>query len=228
MSDKTKATLWVVVYFLLLFIPFIVLFIAPRPSGREFWREFAVGLGFAGLSLIGMQFLLPARIPFITEVFRLRDLNDTHHNLSLVGLVLIAAHVVILLLHNPRIIRSLLSIRAAWPIWGGVISLFLMIIIVIASVWQSEINISHQPWRVKHIALSILGIVLVLAHIFGVSYYLSILAHRIVWIILAILWACGVVIYAWKSNMGRAVDSVAQGIAERVNNKTANPRNSND
>jgi predicted ferric reductase len=213
MRDKTKAILWILVYWLLLFAPLIVLFVAPRPPGREFWREFAVGLGFAGLSLIGMQFLLPARIPFITSVFRLRDLNDVHHNLSLIGFALIVVHVAILLLNNPRLIRSLISIRAAWPTWVGIISLLLMVIIIIASVWQSEINISHQPWRLKHLALSIIGIALALAHIFGVNYYTSVLAHRIIWILLALLWACGVVIYAWKSNMGKAVNSVAQEIS---------------
>lgn len=221
MNDKTKARLWVLVYFLLLFIPLIILFIAPRPSGREFWREFAVGLGFAGLSLIGMQFLIPARIPFITSVFRLRKLNDIHHNLSLVGFALIALHAAILLLNNPRLIRSLFSIVAAWPTWAGVISLLFMIIIIIASVWQSEINISHQPWRLKHLFLSVVGIALALAHIFGVNYYMSIMANRVIWILLAILWACGAVVYAWKSNMGRAVDSVAQEISAARDRRNA-------
>jgi predicted ferric reductase len=228
MNDKTKATLWVFVYFLLLLIPLIVLFIAPRPPGREFWREFAVGLGFAGLSLIGMQFLLPARIPFITSVFGLRNLNDIHHNLSLVGFTLIVLHVAILLLHNPRMIRSLASTMSAWPTWVGIISLLIMIIIVIASVWQSEINISHQPWRIKHLFLSVLSILLSLTHIFSVNYYMNSGTNRVIWILLAVLWACGIVVYAWESNMGKAVDSVAQDIAESVNDKVINTKSSDE
>jgi hypothetical protein len=31
------------------------------PPGRGFWREVAVGLGFAGLSMMGLQFFLTGR-----------------------------------------------------------------------------------------------------------------------------------------------------------------------
>lgn len=216
MNDHTKAKLWIVVYFLLLLAPMVLLFVAPRPPGREFWREFAVGLGFAGLSLIGLQFLLPARLPFLLKVFRLSKLNHFHHNLSLIGLTLILAHAVILVLNNPRLLRSLISIAAARPTWWGILGLLGMIVVVITSLWQGEVNLGHQPWRVIHTFISIVAIVLGLLHIFEVGYYLGILAHQVLWIILAISWAVGVVVYFRRANMARAVSTVVQDISAKV------------
>ena len=218
MKDTTKAKLWIIVYFLLLLVPLVLLFVAPRPTGREFWREFAVGLGFAGLSLIGLQFLLPARLPFLLKAFRLSRLNHFHHNLSIIGLTLIIAHAVVLILNNPRLLRSLISVSAARPTWWGVISLLAMIVVVVTSLWKGEVNLGHQPWRVIHTFTSVLAIALALLHIFGVRYYLGILAHRILWIVLAITWGAGVIVYFRRANMAQAVDTVVQDLAARVTN----------
>lgn len=218
MKDTTKAKLWIAVYFLLLLAPLGLLFVAPQPSGREFWREFSVGLGFAGLSLIGLQFLLPARFPFLLKAFRLSKLNHFHHNLSIIGLTLIIAHAVILILNNPRLLRSLISVTAARPTWWGVSALLAMIVVVATSLWKGEMSLGHQPWRVIHTFISVLAIVLAMLHIFDVGYYLSILAHQILWIALAILWGVGVVVYFWRANMAMAVDTVIQDLSAKVGN----------
>jgi len=220
MKDTTKAKLWIIVFFLMLLAPMVLLFVVPRPPGREFWREFAVGLGFAGLSLIGLQFLLPARLPFLLKAFRFSKLSHFHHNLSIIGLTLIIAHAVILILNNPRLLRSLISVTAARPTWWGVISLLAMIVVVGTSLWKGEVNLGHQPWRVIHTFISVLAIVLALLHIFDVGYYLGILAHQILWIVLAVLWGVGVVVYFRRANMAEAVDTVVQDLAARVANNT--------
>jgi hypothetical protein len=37
-----QGILWILIYLLLTLSPLLILLISPRPSGREFWREFSV------------------------------------------------------------------------------------------------------------------------------------------------------------------------------------------
>jgi len=218
MKDTTKARWWIVVFLVVLLAPMVLLFVAPRPPGREFLREFAVGLGFAGMSLLGLQFLIPARLPFLLKAFRLPKLNHFHHNLSLISLALIVAHMLLLLVNNPRLLRSLSSVSAARPTWLGIVALAAMGVVVWTSLWQGEVNLGYQPWRVIHTFLSVIAIVLAMLHIFDVGYYMSVLAHRILWIILAMTWAVGVVVYFRRANMSRAVNTVMGDLATMMAN----------
>ena len=53
----------------------VVLLAGQSPPGRGFWREVAVGLGFAGLSMMGLQF-------FLTERAQLCPIPSTREGLS--------------------------------------------------------------------------------------------------------------------------------------------------
>ena len=69
MTDTTKARFWIGVCALVILAPLLILFVGPQPAGREFWRELSVALGFAGLSLMGFQFIPTSRLPFLAELF---------------------------------------------------------------------------------------------------------------------------------------------------------------
>jgi len=58
-------SVWIGLYILIIVAPFLVLLAGQSPPGRGFWREVAVGLGFAGLSMMGLQFFLTGRFQFI-------------------------------------------------------------------------------------------------------------------------------------------------------------------
>ncbi len=53
--------LWIFIYISLTIAPLVILLIGPRAPSREFFREFSVALGFAGLAMAGLQFALTAR-----------------------------------------------------------------------------------------------------------------------------------------------------------------------
>ncbi len=56
---------WILVYLFLTLLPVLVMFLPPRPPGREFIREFSVALGFVGLAMMALQFALTARFKTI-------------------------------------------------------------------------------------------------------------------------------------------------------------------
>jgi predicted ferric reductase len=60
---------WILVYLFLTLLPVLVMFLPPRPPGREFIREFSVALGFVGLAMMALQFALTARFKTIKSPY---------------------------------------------------------------------------------------------------------------------------------------------------------------
>lgn len=189
-----KATLWVVVYFLLVFAPVLLLFLPPRPEGREFWREVSVALGFSGLSLMGLQFVPTARLPFLANVFPLDTLYSFHHRVSITSLGLILAHPVILFIFNPFTIRLLNLLDAPLRARAGTLALLGLIVLVGTSVWRLDLRMRYEPWRVVHFVLAVGIAALALYHILNVNWHTSVPRQRIFWIAWAIIWG-GMALY---------------------------------
>jgi len=188
MRRSVKAVFWILVYLFLIFSPLIVLFIAPRPEGREFWRDFSVMLGFVGLSLMGFQFIPTARLPFLANVFPLDELYFFHHQISILSFALALAHPIILFINNPYTLRLLNVFTAPWRARAAVGAVVGLIVIIVTSVWRKQLKISYEGWRIGHdlVAIAILG--LSFWHILGVNYYMSMPVQRVLWIGLAVVW----------------------------------------
>ena len=101
MSRGTRAAIWLGAFALMVLAPLLIMLIGPRPEGRQFWREFSVGLGYVGLSLMGVQLIPTARLRALADVFPMDTLYYFHHRISLVSLAFVIAHPLILFLHNP-------------------------------------------------------------------------------------------------------------------------------
>jgi predicted ferric reductase len=189
-----KATLWVVVYFVLVLAPVLLLFPQPRPEGREFWREVSVALGFVGLSLMGLQFVPTARLPFLASVFPLDTLYSFHHRVSITSFALILAHPLILFIYNPFTIRLLNLLDAPLRARAGTLALLGLAVLVGTSVWRLGLRLSYEAWRIAHSALAIAIAALALYHILNVNWHTSVPRQRYFWIAWAVIWG-GMVLY---------------------------------
>ncbi len=189
LTQKTKQRLWIAVYFVLIFAPLLILLLAPRPAGRTFWRELSVALGFAGLSLMGLQFIPTARLPLLSEVFPLDTLYDFHHRLSIAAFVLSLAHPVILFIQNPHTLRLLNLFTAPWGARAAVVGSVLLILLISTSVKRLSLRLSYETWRLLHDGFSVGIMALILYHIFNVNYYTSVPLQRGLWILLGCIWA---------------------------------------
>ncbi|TVQ01449.1 MAG: hypothetical protein EA359_13980 [Balneolaceae bacterium] len=73
---RTKATFlksaffWLTLFFVLVAAPLVLALVGHQEESRGFWIEFGVGLGFVGLAMMGLQFLLTARYSKIGFTFR--------------------------------------------------------------------------------------------------------------------------------------------------------------
>lgn len=64
-----EAGAWLTLAALLLALPFVVILTGDPPAADSFLRDLALGLGFAALSLAGMQFALTGRLKPLLHPF---------------------------------------------------------------------------------------------------------------------------------------------------------------
>ena len=189
MKKKTLTYLWIAIYFLMVFLPLVLLMIFPRPDGREFLREIAVALGFLAMALLGLQTIPTSRLKFFTKAFPMDTLYTVHHKLSIFTFILAVAHPALLILNNPVVLRLLNIFTAPWRARAATLSLVAMLVLIITSVWRKQIKLEYHTWRWGHDAASFLAIGLALFHMFKVNHYMALTYQRVIWLVLTGIWA---------------------------------------
>ena len=195
MKSPLRALFWIAVYLFLVFAPLLIIFIGPRPAGREWWRDFSVALGFVGLSMMGLQFVPTARLPFLCCVFPMDTIYFFHHAISLASLGFVLAHPLILVWGNANFLQLFNPLTSPWRALLGVLALLAAFVLVTTSVLRKELRIVYEPWRLMHMLLSISAAGLALLHIFRVNYYTAMPLQRLLWMALPVLWGV-LIVYA--------------------------------
>lgn len=194
MKKKQLRLLVSVIYLLIVLLPLIVMMVFPMPKGRSFWRDFSVGLGFAGLAMAGLQFIPTARLNFLGNVFDMGHVYKIHHLLSIVSVLMILLHPVILLVNNPYTLLLLNPFTAPWWAQAGLMGLACLLLIAITSVLRNDLKLGYNTWHTIHDLLAAGIAIFALIHIFNVNYYSSAPAVKWVWVFEAILWL-GMTVY---------------------------------
>jgi 3-phenylpropionate/trans-cinnamate dioxygenase ferredoxin reductase subunit len=187
-EKNRKSIFWAATYLLWVFAPIIILLLEPKPEGREFLREVAVMFGFAGLSLMGFQYIPVIRLPLWADDLPFDTIYLFHHRLSIVSLLFCLAHPLLLLFNNPYII-NLFDLRTAPDrARAATLALIAMIILVLGSIWRKQLSLKYEPWRLLHGIFAAIATVLAMYHIFGVNYYMASTIQRVLWGGLFVIW----------------------------------------
>jgi predicted ferric reductase len=178
----SQAVLWVGLYIFLAALPLGLALLAPLPPSRGFWIEFAVGLGFVGLAMLGLQFALTARFRQIAAPFGLDLMLHFHRQAGLVAFVLVLAHPVILLIVHPPFVEFLdprVSLARSAALWAVIGSLVLLIVLTL---WRRGLRFAYEWWRATHGLLALMVVFIGLVHVLRVGYYISSPWKQAVWI----------------------------------------------
>ncbi|MDP2319817.1 MAG: ferric reductase-like transmembrane domain-containing protein [Acidobacteriota bacterium] len=182
------ALAWMGVYLALVLAPLFVLLVGAAPPGLGFRWDLSMALGFAGLTMMAVQFALTARFRRATAPFGIDIIYYLHRYLGALALALVLAHALIAIAVNPAVASGLNPFAAPWYMTAGVASVAALVALVIASVWRRTLRIPYEPWRVTHTLLAVAAVGLAWLHMHGVQYYLASPWKYRLWQIIG--WSC--------------------------------------
>lgn len=189
-----QGVFWVIVYIMLVSAPILILLVGERPPGREFWRELSVGLGFAGLAMMSLQFALTARFKTLKAPYGADIVYHFHRQISLVAVALILAHPLLLFVFSPDTLALLNPITAPWRARAGVGAVLLLLALIGASIWRKQLKIEYSSWRIWHGILATLVIVLAITHVILARHYLDTPVKQALWTGYGLMWI-GLLVY---------------------------------
>jgi predicted ferric reductase len=186
---KVRAALWIGLYLLVVLAPLFALLIGDHPPARNFWTEFAAAIGYAGLSIMGLQFGLTARFRAITEPWGEDVIYYFHRQLAWVALALILVHPALLIWVRPARIAALNVFTTGWRTQYANYSLYAVLALVGLSYARRRIRLSYEIWHATHILLAFLAVGYGLAHAIAFGFYLASPLKTAVWTALVAAWA---------------------------------------
>lgn len=202
-SPIAVALFWITTYLVCTVFPLLVLLLyPPTPNAdRGWWVEFSVALGFIGLAMMALQFALTARINRIEASYGVDIILQFHRYTSIVAFVFILVHPVILFIEDPETLGLLNVLEAPWRARFAVAATLALTALIATSIWRQRLKIPYETWRILHGLFAVLALSFGLAHILGVSYYLSLFWKVLLWSAIALtalwLWVYVRVVKPW-------------------------------
>lgn len=174
---------WVLVYIFLTILPVLVMFLPPRPPGREFIREFSVALGFVGLAMMALQFALTARFKTIKAPYGADVVYHFHRQISILAFILILIHPILLFIPqiHPVSILNIFSPATPWRARFAVTSLLALSGLIVMALWRKPLKIEYTRWRIWHGLLATAAVAFAMLHVLGVNWYINEPWKRLLW-----------------------------------------------
>lgn len=166
-------SLLVGLYVLLALVPLIVGLAPPTPSGRAFWLELSVALGFVGLGQLALQFALIARFRRISEPFGIDLVMQYHRQIGILAVLLVLAHPLVLIAWRPAYASMLNPMAGDWAGRSGLLATLATVGLVVVSVWRRPLHLGYETWRVTHALLGIAALALAQLHASLMGLYLG-------------------------------------------------------
>jgi predicted ferric reductase len=120
-------SVWIRLYLLLIALPLLILIVGQVPKGGGFWWDFSMGLGFTGLTIMGLQFVLTARFRGATAPFGIDIIYFFHRWVAIVGIVLVLGHYLILRTKYGAVLPPLNPAEAPWHMTAGRLALIIFL-----------------------------------------------------------------------------------------------------
>ena len=143
-------------YPLLAVAPLVALHLLQRDVDRSTAAQLGANCALVGFTVLSMQFVLTARLPWIEAPFGLDLVLRFHRAMALAIVALLCAHAA--LIASAESWTLLTRLQARWYIWAGRIALVLLLAQVTAALLRKVMRLSYERWRRTHntIALAIL------------------------------------------------------------------------
>jgi predicted ferric reductase len=183
MSSVVRGIAWLGILIGICVAPLVFALMSTNRAGQGFWTDFSVALGFVGLALMGIEFVLVARVKTIAEPFGTDALIDFHRQIGYAGLAFVLIHVA--LSAELRKVKSFTPAETPSRVWFGAVAAAALMVLVVTSVWRRQLRLSYELWQVLHAALAVIAVVAALVHVLLVNYYVDSVWKQVLWSLMA-------------------------------------------
>jgi predicted ferric reductase len=194
MDKAISGFFWISLYLLLVLTPVALMLVPPVPSGRGFWLELSVALGFIGLTQIAVQFILIARFKRVTAPYGIDIILTYHRQIAVLAILLLLAHPLIIVIDNPSRLKLLNPLGGNWASRFAWLSVLSLVAIAVTSIFRERLRLNYDHWRVGHLILGVAAIVFAQLHVSMAGLYTNVLWKQAVWVGIAVLMV-GMVVY---------------------------------
>jgi predicted ferric reductase len=193
-SRALGGAFWVGLYLLAAAAPLFFAVFNDAPEARGFLHDFSIALGFVGLAMLGLQFLITARFQRLSAPFGIDVVIQFHREISYVALAFVVAHPVLLIFTDAPMATLLNPFTAPWRARFGLLGLAALVLIVVTSAWRVRLRLSYEAWRVLHGVLAVLIMAFSLIHVQMVGYYVAQFWKQVLWTFMS-LSVVGLLVY---------------------------------
>ena len=172
---------WIGLYLFVVLAPIALMLVPPVPTGRSFWVELSIALGFVGLTQIGIQFVLIARFQPLTTPYGLDVVIRYHRQIALVALGFIVLHPALILIEHPARVALLNPLGGTWASKLGLAAVAALVALAVTAVWRERLKIDYETWRVSHTLLGVAALVFAQVHVSLAGLYINTLWKQVVW-----------------------------------------------
>lgn len=177
-----QALMWLGIYVALSLLPLIILFVGPMPPARSFMVELGVGLGFVGLAMMGLQFVLTGRFQSFASGLGLDNMLQFHRQAGLIATGFVLAHPVVLIASHPGYLAFLDPRHNLGRSLALIAVTIALISLVATTLWRKSFRIPYEWWRSAHGGLAFFVVFVGLVHVLMVGYYVGPLWKQAVWV----------------------------------------------
>lgn len=185
MTRSVRATVWLAALLLAAAAPPIVL-LASGPHGSPPWA-FALALGYAAISFIGLQFLLTARFKWLAAPFGIDLVYYFHRYLAIGGFALVTLHAVTAAWRKPGLV-GLGSTAADVHVVAGFVAWLAYLALIVSSLWRVRLHLHYDLWRRLHAAVAVAAFGGTAWHAWGSGRYLDAPGQRALFLTAVIAW----------------------------------------
>jgi predicted ferric reductase len=182
MDRTVSGFFWISLYLLVVLLPVFLMLWPPVPSGRGFWLEFSIALGFVGLTQIAVQFVLIARFKRVTAPYGIDIILQYHRQIAMVAVAAVLAHPVIIVIDNPSRLKLLNPFGGNWASRCAWMSVAALVLIVVTSLLRERLKLNYERWRFSHLLLGVIAIVFAQLHVSMAGLYTNTAWKQAIWI----------------------------------------------
>ncbi len=181
-------------YFFFVLFPALLIFILQPQTDNGIIHELGKLLALSGLMMILLQFILSARSKWLDRKFSYNNMVRFHRMMGIWAFVFIFLHPILLTLSEQQW-DMLLSFNNSWYITLGKVTLLLLLIHILISIYRKKFHIKYERWRNYHDVLAVSLLILVFIHSFFAGSDLEVLPLQIIWVTLPLI---GIAVFIWQ------------------------------